>query len=133
MTEHNTIFYISDRTNSKHNAIVYISDKANSSNSVLAALQKTGCAVVSTNSLTVGAALLYVMHSVAAVVLDHRAGEQARLDVAQMLRQIRPNVPVMLLCREQIEESPSPTNECITTDKLTSALEHLLVADPVLG
>jgi DNA-binding NarL/FixJ family response regulator len=133
MTEHNTIFYISGRTNSKHNAIIYISDKANDSNSVLAALQETGYEVVGTDSSTIGAALLYVMRSVAAVVLDNRVTELASFDLAQRLRQIRPNVPVMLLCREQIEEFPFPTNECVNTDKLTFALEHLLIAEPALG
>ena len=116
----------------KHNTILHISDRANSSNSVLAALKETGFEVVSTNSPTEGVALLYIMHSVAAVVLDNRAREQASFDVAQSLREIRPNVPVMLLCGDQIDSSPSWTDRCVSTDKLTSALQHLLTAEPVV-
>src|SRR5713226_7141013 len=116
----------------KHNIILHISDRANSSNSILAALKETGCEVVSTNSPTEGVALLYIMHSVAAVVLDNRAREQASFDVAQSLREIRPNVPVMLLCGDQIDSSPSWTDRCVSTDKLTSALQHLLTAEPVV-
>jgi CheY-like chemotaxis protein len=114
----------------EHNTILYISDRANSSNSVLDELKETGCKVVSTNSSTEGVALLYIMHSVAAVVLDNRAREQASFDVARSLREIRSNVPVMLLPDEQIDGSPSWTNECVSTEKLTSALQHLLTAEP---
>jgi len=51
-----------------HNIILHISDRANSCNSALAALQEAGYEIVSANSPTEGVALLYIMHSVAAVV-----------------------------------------------------------------
>jgi hypothetical protein len=79
-----------------------------------------------------GIALLYAMHSVAAVVLDNRAREQASFDVAESLRKIRPDVPVMMLCGDQIDSSPSWTDGCVSTDKLTSALQYLLTAEPVV-
>jgi DNA-binding NtrC family response regulator len=116
----------------EHKTILYISDRANRNNSVLAALKETGCEVVSANSPTEGVALLYVMRSVAAVVLDSRARQQASFDVAQSLREIRPNVPVMLQCGDQIDSTPSWTNRCVSTDKLTSALQHRLTAEPVV-
>jgi DNA-binding NarL/FixJ family response regulator len=108
-----------------------LSDRANSSNSVLAAFKETGYEVVSTNSPTEGVALLYLMHSVALVVLDNRARGQVSFDVARSLREIRPNVPVMLLCGDQTDSSPSWTGKCVSKDKLTSALQHLLTAEPV--
>jgi DNA-binding response OmpR family regulator len=113
----------------KHSTILHISDRAKSSHSILAALEETGCAVVSTNSPTEGVALLYIMHSVTAVVLDNGAREQASFDVAQSLREIRPNVPVMLLCADRIDSPPSRTDRCVSTDKLISALQHLLAAE----
>jgi DNA-binding NtrC family response regulator len=116
----------------EHNTILYIPDRANDSNSVLAALKETGCGIVSTNSLTEGVALLYIMHSLAAVVLDNRAREQASFEVAQSLREIRPNVPVMLLCGDQIDRSFSWTDGCVSPDKLASALQHLLNPEPVV-
>ena len=51
-----------------HHIILHISDRADSSNSALAALKEAGYEIVSTNSPTEGVALLYIMHSVAAVV-----------------------------------------------------------------
>jgi DNA-binding NtrC family response regulator len=116
----------------EHNTILYISDRANRSNSVLAALKETGCEVVSTNSPTEGVALLYVMHTVAAVVLDNGSREQASFDVAQNLRKIRPNVPVMFHCGDQIDSPPSWTDRCVSTDKLTPALQYFLTAQPVV-
>ncbi len=116
----------------KYDKILHISDPANDSHSLLAALKETGCEVVSTDSPTEGLALFYIMHSVAAVVLDSRAREQAGFDVAQSLRKIRPNVPVMLLCDDQIDSSPSPSTErCAAADELAPALQHLLEAEPV--
>jgi|HubBroStandDraft_4_1064222.scaffolds.fasta_scaffold451976_3 DNA-binding NtrC family response regulator len=132
MMEHNTIRYIrASRKMTEHDAILYMSDQANCNNSVLAALKETGCEVVSTNSSTVGIAMFYVMHSVAAVVLDKGTTEQAGFDVAQSLRQIRPNVPVIELCCDQTDCSPSSTSKCVSSDKLPSALQSVLAAEPV--
>ena len=44
-------------------------------------------------------ALLFVMRSVAAVVLSQRAREQTSVDVARSLRAIRLDVPIIPLCR----------------------------------
>jgi DNA-binding NtrC family response regulator len=118
MKEQITILYISDRDDSRHSA--------------LAGLKEIGCEVVSANSPTEGVALLYIMHSVAAVVLDNRTKEQASFDLSQSLRHIRPDVPIMLLCSDQIDNAPSRTDRCVSTDTLISALTHLLTAEPVV-
>lgn len=115
----------------KHDIILHISDRAHSSDSALAALKETGCEVVSTNCPTEGVALLYIMHSVAAVVLDDRAREQASFDVAQSLRRIRPDVP-LLLCGDQMDCPSSLVDRCVSAEQLSSALQELLAAEPVL-
>src|ERR1700756_4663301 len=97
--------------------ILYISGRADSSHLGLDNLKEIGCEVVSADSPTKGVALLYIMHSVAAVVLDNRAKEQASFDLSQSLRQIRPDVPIMLLCSDQIDNTPSPTGGCLNTDE----------------
>ena len=116
----------------EHNTILYISDQAETSKSVLDALKETGCEVVSANSPTEGVALLYIMHTVAAVVLDNRAREEASFDVAQSLGKIHPDVPVILRCGDQIDSSPSRTEKCVNTDKLAIALQHLLIVEPAV-
>ena len=114
----------------EYNIILYISDVTSGSNSVLTALEEKGYEVVSTNSPTEGVALLYVMHSPAAVVVDQGASQRAGFDLVQSLRQIRPKVPVTLLCGDQVNSSPSPTDTCVKRDELVSA-QHLLTAESV--
>jgi DNA-binding response OmpR family regulator len=115
------------------NTILYISDRSSGSNSVLAEFEEAGYKMVVADSPTEGVALLYIMRSVGAVVLDHGAREGANFDVVQSLRKIRPSVPVMLLRGDRIESVPSRTDECVGTDKLASALQRLLSAEPVAG
>jgi DNA-binding NtrC family response regulator len=109
--------------------ILYISDRPNHGNSVLDLLKETGYEVVSTNSPTEGVALLYIMQSVIAVVLDSGVEEQASFKLAQSLRKIRPNVPVMLPCGDQIGSSPLSTEKCVRSEELPSALQRLLTAE----
>jgi CheY-like chemotaxis protein len=112
--------------------ILYISDQVTNSNSVSAAFNAAGYEVVSTNSATEAMALLYVLHTVAGVVLNLQAGEQTRFDVARSLRAIHPDVPIILLCRYQIDRLPSCVDACVRTsqslEKLTSEVQSLLTA-----
>jgi hypothetical protein len=86
---------------------------------------------VSTNSSTQAIALLFVMQSVAAVVL-HWAKEQAGSEVARSLRAICPEVPIILLGCDQIAPLPSCVNACVSTgqplEKLTCAVRRMLNA-----
>jgi hypothetical protein len=91
--------------------ILYISDQATSSNAVSAALNEAGYEVVTTNTIDAGA-LLYILHSIAAVVL--RAREQASLDV-RSIRVMCPDVPIILLCSGRINCVPSPV-DTVNTD-----------------
>src|SRR5258708_28346620 len=86
--------------------ILYISDQAANSDSVLAALKAAGYEVVSTNSSTQGLALLFFIHSVSAIVLNQRTEEQNSSDLARILRNIRADVPMVLLSRCPIDCFP---------------------------
>jgi len=111
--------------------ILYVSDQTANDNSVLAALKATGYEVVSANSATQAIALLYVLHTVAGVVLNHRARARAKFDVARSLRAIRSGVPIVLLCSEQIKRLPSSVDACVDTgqplEKLTAAVRRRLL------
>jgi DNA-binding NtrC family response regulator len=117
----------------KHDTILYISDHAISSDSVIVELEEMGYEVVSTESSTQGIALLYIMHSVAAVVLHHRAEDRTWSKLAQSLRAIRPGVPIVLLSRNQIDRLPPCVDACVTTEqppeKLTSEVRSLLTEE----
>ena len=112
--------------------ILYISDQTANNDSALAALKATGYEVVSTSNSTQAIALLYIMHTVAGVVLNRRARQQDRIDVARSVRAIRPDVPIVLLCRGQATSLPPSVDACVDTrqplEKLTAAVRRLLVA-----
>jgi DNA-binding NtrC family response regulator len=118
-------------------SILYISNQATSSNSVLAALEATGCEVVGTDSATQAVALLFIMHSVAVIVLHYRARERASFDLVRSLRAIRPGVPIILLCCEQIGPLPSGVDASGVylydvgqpREKLTFQVQSLLTAE----
>jgi hypothetical protein len=80
----------------------YISDQTTCGNAISDALKAAGYEVVTTNA-TEAVALLYVLHSIAAVVV---AREQAGLDV-QSIRAMCPDVPIVLWCRGRINCIPS--------------------------
>jgi CheY-like chemotaxis protein len=112
--------------------ILYVGDQTANNASVLGALKATGYQVVSTNNSTQAIALLFLLHSVAGVVLNHRARERAKFDIARSLRGIRPDVPIVLLCDDQINRLPSSVDACVDTgqplERLTAAVRRLLVA-----
>jgi CheY-like chemotaxis protein len=95
--------------------ILYISEPTANSNSVSAALKATGYEVVNTSSANQGIALLYLLHSVAGVVLNRLARDQKTDDVARSLRAIRPDVPIVLVCSDQIKRLPSFVDGCVDT------------------
>jgi response regulator RpfG family c-di-GMP phosphodiesterase len=115
-----------EKTMEHRRTILYIFDRSNRNNSVLAAIKETGCEVLSTDSLTQGVAFLYILRQVSAVVLDSQVRKHANFDVVESLRKIRPEVPVVLKCCDQIHSKLSLTETCVSTDKLLAVLQHLL-------
>ena len=87
----------------KRKTILYISDQTSSVNAVSDALQAAGFEVVTTNTID-AVALLYILHSIVAVVL--RAREQAGLDLRN-IRAICPDVPIVILYRGGTKVVPS--------------------------
>ncbi len=115
-----------NQTVEHRHTILYIVDRSNGNSSVLATLKETGCEVLSTDSPTQAVALLYIMRQVSAVVLDVQVRKHANFNVAESLRRVRPGVPVILKCCDQIRSSLSLTESCVSTDELPSVLQHLL-------
>lgn len=114
--------------------ILYILDSGRDSNAALAALRTAGYDVVSTNSAMQAVALLFILHPIAAVVLDHRAPEMTSVDVARSLKAVRSDVPIVLLCRGQCDRLPPSVDARVSTGQppaeLISELRRLLAAKP---
>jgi DNA-binding NtrC family response regulator len=106
------------------------------SKAVLTAITAVGYDVVSANSSNLAMALLFVMHSAAAVVLDLRATEQTSIDFARKLQAIHPGVPIVLRCCEHIESLPSWVDAYVSAgeplEKLTSILRRMLKDEPAV-
>jgi len=112
--------------------ILYIFDSGSDSNPVLAALKAAGYEVVSTNSSMQAIALLFLLHPIAAVVLDHRATEATSVDVARSLKAVRADVPIVLVCRDQVDRLPPSVDACVSVRRplaeLTSEVRSLLTS-----
>jgi hypothetical protein len=110
--------------------ILYISDQTTCSNAISAALNAAGYEVVTANT-TEAVALLYILHSIAAVVL--RAREQTSLDV-QSIRAMCPDVPIVLWCRGRIDCVPSRVDTYVTTGQspatLAAVVRRLIAKKP---
>lgn len=114
--------------------ILYMSDQTTCSKAISAALNAAGYEVVTTNELTQAVALLYILHSIAAVVLQ--ATEQVSLDV-RSIRAMCPDVPIVLLCRGQTDCVPprvDTVNAYVTTGQslatLAAAVRRLVTKKP---
>jgi DNA-binding NtrC family response regulator len=114
--------------------ILYISDHGPRSSSILAALEATGHNVVSTASSTQALALLFVMHSIAAVVLDQHSVETSSFDLAHSLRVLRPDVHIVLICADRMDRLPAAIDYCVNTwqqlENVTSDLQRILAKKP---
>ncbi len=113
--------------------ILYISDKTVPGDPVLGALRNAGYEVVSADSSSEGVALLFLMHSVAAVVLHDQLGERSGVDLARTLRSIRPEVAIILLSPNQIDSLQPYVDASVSLsqpfDMVTSTVRHLLAAN----
>jgi DNA-binding NarL/FixJ family response regulator len=117
----------------KHETILYLSDHEASCDSVPAELEAKGYEVVSTDSSTQGVAMLYIMHSVAAVLLHYRVEDRTWFKLAQSLRAIRPGVPIILLSRDPILCLPPWVDACVGTEQpleeVASAVHSILTGE----
>ena len=112
--------------------VLYISDKTVPGDPVTDALRNAGYEVVSADSSSEGVALLFLMHSVAAVVLHDQLGERSGVDLARTLRSIRPEVAIILLSPNQIDSLQPYVDASVSLsqpfDMVTSTVPGLLAA-----
>jgi CheY-like chemotaxis protein len=113
-------------------AVLYIPDKTVPEDPVTGALRNAGYEVVSADSSSEGVALLFLMHSVAAVVMHDQLGERSGVDLARTLRSIRPEVAIILLSLNPIDSLPPyvdvPVSLSQPFDMVTSTVPGLLAA-----
>jgi DNA-binding NtrC family response regulator len=115
--------------------ILYVPDHAVST-SVLSAIKLVGYDVVSTDSVNQALALLFVMRSAAAVVLDLRSNEDIGFEFARELRAIHAGVPILLRCCQHVGSLPSWIDAYVSVseplERLTFLLQRMLNGEPAL-
>jgi hypothetical protein len=118
----------------KYETILYIAEGATNIDSVIIDLEATGYDVVSTDSSTEGIALLYLMHSVAAVVLHCQPEDRNWFELGRSLRTIRLDVLIILLSRDPILCLPPWVDACVGTEQplaqVVSAVHGILIEAP---
>jgi hypothetical protein len=117
--------------------ILYVFDSGRDSSMAFAALRSAGYEVVSTHSAMQAIALLFILHPIAAVVLDHRQPEATSFDVARSLKAVRPDVPIVLLRRGWCGRLPPSIDACVSAGQplteVVSELRRLLTAKSFPG
>jgi DNA-binding response OmpR family regulator len=115
----------------KRETVLYISDQRACSQKISGALNAAGFEVVAANKFTQAVALLYILRSVDAVVLQVR--ERAALDV-RSVRAMCPDVPIVLLGRSQSYLLPSGADTYISAAQalttLAAAIQHIVSSKP---
>jgi response regulator RpfG family c-di-GMP phosphodiesterase len=110
-------------------SILYVSDHAVST-SVLAAIEAVGYDVVNADRANQALALLFVMRSAAAVVLDLGSTEETGFELARELRAIHSGVRILLRCCEHIDHLPQWVDAYVSVgeplERLTSLLRKML-------
>jgi hypothetical protein len=121
--------------NMAEDTILYISDHGPCSDFISAALDATGHNVVSIHSSAQAIAMLFVMHSVAAVVLGQQWIEQPSFDLTRNLRALCPDVQLVALCDGRIDQLPLEVDCCVNTrqplETLTSDLKRIIEERPI--
>ena len=105
-----------------HKTILWVTaDEVSAADPVVIAFHKAGYEVVSTPSPSQAMAVLFLIRGVHAVVLDQRLAHSGTL--AGSLRSLRPEVPILLLSREQVSPLPQAVDGCVSVGE---GLEGLL-------
>lgn len=118
------------------NTILYVSDIPTSSAEAIAAIKADGYDVVTANNSNQALALLFVMHSAVAVILDLNTIENAAFEFARELRAIHPGVPILLRCCDHVNHLPSGVDAYVSLsqplEKFVSVLQSMLKEGPAV-
>jgi CheY-like chemotaxis protein len=96
------------------------------SNSLFRVLHDAGYELTTTTDQSQALALLFVLKSVAAVIVDQRGEEVAISELPRHLRQLRRDVPIVLLSREPLPQLPDFIDACVSDHEPLETLIRVL-------
>jgi hypothetical protein len=98
----------------------------NTTDSIASPLQDAGYQVSIAQSECRAIALLFLLRSFSAVVIDGREHERASFDLASRLHGIRAQIPIVVVGQKPAEFSTASADACITERELPETLRLLL-------
>jgi DNA-binding response OmpR family regulator len=107
-------------------SILCVRDFVSDNDPVAAAVRLAGYHPLTANDLSQAMALYFVTRQLDAVVLDHRAKENVGICLAQALRSIRADIPILLLSTKVFDPIPKGIDACVC---VSGSVEELI---PVL-
>ncbi len=106
--------------------VLYVTDDPSAKGSLQQSLSHATFDSVLTSSSVQALAFLFVNRRISAVVLDQQLKPRPSFAVAQAMRSLRPDVPIVLLSCETVKELPNCLDACICTDLDAEALVPVL-------
>ena len=94
--------------------------------SVALALNAAGYQVAIANTELRAVALVFLMRSFAAVIVDERQHENPSFALPSRLHGIRPDVPVVVISRVPVSSPPAGVEACVLEQELPNAMTALL-------
>ena len=109
-----------------NHSILCVRDFVPDNDTVAAAIRLAGYHPLTANDSSHAMALYFVNRQLEAVVLDHRAKENVGICLAQALRTLRADIPILLLSTKVFDPMPKGIDACVC---VTESAEELI---PVL-
>jgi CheY-like chemotaxis protein len=113
-------------------SILCVRDFVSDSDPVAATIRLAGYHPLTANDLSQAMALYFVTRQLDAVVLDHRAKESVGICLAQAMRSLRGDIPILLLSTKVFDPMPKGIDACVciteSAEELIPVLRMLLTA-----
>lgn len=90
------------------------------------ALNAAGYQVAIANTELRAVALVFLMRSFAAVIVDERPHETPSFALASRLHAIRPDIPIMVISQAPVSSPPGYVESCVAEQELPAAVNALL-------
>lgn len=96
------------------------------SNSLFRVLQDAGYDLTTTTDQSQALAMLFVIKSVDAVIVDQRGEEHVSFDLPRHVRGLRRDVRIVLLSHERLPQLPECVDACVSDQEPLEKLVHVL-------
>jgi hypothetical protein len=109
-----------------HHSVLCIVGSTTDIHAVVATVRLAGYEPLTTSDWNQGIALYFVNRQLEAVVLDYREKESVGICLAQALRTLRADVPILLITTKMIDPTPKGIDVCVCAGQNPEELSPVL-------